>query len=80
MLLAERVRAARRERGWTREMLAVYAGVSATTVARIERGEHIPRPATLMALARALDLPGDELAASVGMVIHPMDPNDKWAR
>jgi transcriptional regulator with XRE-family HTH domain len=78
--LGEHVRAARRARGWTREELAVRARVSVSTVGRIERGDHQPRAAIVIAIALALGLTPEELGAEAGLEIHPMDPNDKWAR
>jgi transcriptional regulator with XRE-family HTH domain len=80
MGLPERIRTAREAKDWTRERLAVYASVSASTIGRIERGQLRPRAGTIIALARALGLSAEELAAEVGLVIHPMDPNDKWAQ
>ena len=79
LTLGERIKAARQARGWTREMLAVYSRVSATTVGRVERGDHVPRASVLIALAQALELPVEELAAEAGLTIHLPDPDDKWA-
>jgi transcriptional regulator with XRE-family HTH domain len=63
--LATLVRAARERRGWSPEQLAWWAGLGRPAVARLERGEG-PRPAPgeLAALAAALGLPLDELAAA----------------
>jgi transcriptional regulator with XRE-family HTH domain len=36
--IGESVKQARKARGWTREQLAIEAGVSFTTVANVERG------------------------------------------
>lgn len=77
MSLAERIKKARVAKGWSRELLAVYAGVSVATIGRIERDELIPRAASIVALARVLDLPAEELAAEVGLTIHI--PPDKWS-
>lgn len=78
MGLPERIRDARKAKGWTREHLAVYASVSASTIGRIERGEFRPRAGTIIALARVLGLSAEELGAEIGLVIHPMNPDDKW--
>jgi transcriptional regulator with XRE-family HTH domain len=52
--LARNVRAARLAAGLTLEALAAKAGISLRSVTRVERAEHIPRPATLAAIAAAL--------------------------
>jgi len=77
MPLSDKIRNARITRGWTRELLAVYSGVSASTIGRIERGDLTPRAGTIIALARVLDLPVEELAAEVGITIHI--PPNKWS-
>lgn len=71
MALPEKIHDARTARGWTRELLAVYSGVSTSTIGRIERNQLKPRAATVIALARALNLPPEELAAEVGITLHP---------
>ena len=78
MTLEERIRQARAARGWNREHLAFYSGVSSSTIGRIERGEWQPLASTIIALARALDLPAEELAAEAGIEIHI--PPNKWSR
>lgn len=45
--------------GWKQDMLAAEAGVSLSTVTRVERGERV-RPAQLRKLAAALKKPEDE--------------------
>lgn len=77
MTLGERIKANRRARGWTREQLAVRASVSGSTIGRIERGEHTPRASVIIALALALELPVEQLAADAGVDIHI--PPDKWS-
>lgn len=77
MTLPDKILTARTARGWTRELLAVYSGISASTIGRIERGQLTPRPGTIIALARVLDLSPEELAAEVGITIHI--PPDKWS-
>lgn len=72
MGLPERIKEARRAKRWTREQLAVYAGVSASAIARAEQGRHVPRASTLIALARVLDVPAAELAAEAGISIDLM--------
>jgi transcriptional regulator with XRE-family HTH domain len=45
----------------TQESLAHEAGISVSTLQRIESGAHQPRLDTLRALAKALDVPAREL-------------------
>jgi transcriptional regulator with XRE-family HTH domain len=60
------VRAARRRRGWTREALAFHSGLSGSAIAQIESGRRSSlRPASLMALATALDVSVDYLLGRV---------------
>lgn len=77
MTLGKRIREARLARGWTRELLSVYSGVSASTIGRLERDALRPHAGTIIALARVLDLPPEELAAEIGITIHI--PPDKWS-
>jgi transcriptional regulator with XRE-family HTH domain len=56
------LRAARAQRGWTRDQLADRAGVSVAAIAQIESGRRRDvRLSTLTALATALDVSLDEL-------------------
>jgi transcriptional regulator with XRE-family HTH domain len=60
------VRAARERRGWTREALAFYSGLSWSAIAQIESGRRsLLRPASLSALAGALDVTVDYLLGRV---------------
>ena len=63
MSLGMNLRAAREGAGLSREVLAVRAGVSASTVSRIEAGGYRPRLATLDALAAVLGVTVDALLA-----------------
>lgn len=56
--VAERVREARRARGWSQSELATKAGVSRPTVARIEGGQHVLM-GTLEKVTEALGLAMD---------------------
>lgn len=60
-LLAERLRALRSAKEMTQRELAQKAGISRVSVARIETGEQLPRYATLLALAGALEVPAERL-------------------
>lgn len=57
-LLARRLRAARKERGWTQAELAARSLVSVPTIARIERTGH-GQLASFARLCAALDRLGD---------------------
>lgn len=61
--VAERVRRLREERGETQFSLATRAGVTPSTIARLESGKYQPRVGTLTRLAEALDV---SLAALIG--------------
>lgn len=61
--VGERVRALRTERRLSQEALAEKAGIQAVVISRAERGRSLPSVATLLRLAKALDVP---LAALVG--------------
>jgi transcriptional regulator with XRE-family HTH domain len=60
--IGTRLRAARERRGWSREALALHAGVSWSAIAQVESGRrrHV-RPDTLSALAEALGVTIDYL-------------------
>jgi transcriptional regulator with XRE-family HTH domain len=61
--VGKRLRAAREQRGWSRETLAHHAGVSWAAISQIESGRRRDvRLATLAALAQALNISIDHLA------------------
>ena len=62
--MGERVRALRRERGWTLELLAERSGVSRAMISKLERGEKNP---TLVVAARVADGLGVGLSQLVGI-------------
>jgi transcriptional regulator with XRE-family HTH domain len=62
--LGERVRALRRERGWTLEFLAERSGVSRAMISKLERGEKNP---TLVVAARVAEGLGVSLSQLVGI-------------
>ncbi|MFL5992304.1 MAG: helix-turn-helix domain-containing protein [Rubrobacteraceae bacterium] len=62
--LGERVRALRRERGWTLEMLAELSGVSRAMISKLERGEKNP---TLVVAAKVAEGLGMNLSRLVGV-------------
>lgn len=53
--VGDRIRQRREAMGWDIKALAKLANVDRGQLAKIERGEHIPRGATLGAIERALD-------------------------
>ncbi|WJZ68554.1 helix-turn-helix transcriptional regulator [Kocuria rosea] len=53
--LGESIRAARRQRGWSQEVLAEQAGVSRPTIARVETGNDVST-ATISKIVSALGL------------------------
>jgi transcriptional regulator with XRE-family HTH domain len=59
------LRRLRTERGLSQEALAFASGVTVSTLSRIERGENSPTWATLMQIARALDVTPIELVIAV---------------
>lgn len=62
--LGPRLRAARRERGLTLEQLATAAGLSASTLSRLESGKRSPGLELLLPLVRELRIGLDELLPS----------------
>ena len=62
----ERLRAARRARGWPIDRLASASGVSRAMISKIERGESSPTAIVLGKLSAALELSIAELLAPAG--------------
>jgi transcriptional regulator with XRE-family HTH domain len=62
--LGERIRALRRERGWTLEVLAGRSGVSRAMISKLERGEKNP---TLVVAAKVAEGLGVGLSQLVGV-------------
>lgn len=59
--LANRLRVARAERGWSQDDLARRAGVTRQTVSSIETGQYVPSALLAFVLAERLGKPVDEL-------------------
>lgn len=59
-----RIRAARGRQGKSRNELAAVAGIKSRTLARIERGDQTPRVESLRAIAAALEVTLESLAAN----------------
>jgi transcriptional regulator with XRE-family HTH domain len=65
--VGEYLRIAREAKGLSQRRLALLSGINQSTVIRVERGDHTnPSPDTLKALARALELPLEELRTIAG--------------
>jgi len=56
-----KLKALRKQRGWTQPVLAKKAGVSSGYIARLETNRHDPKLSTLVKLAKALGVPVTEL-------------------
>jgi transcriptional regulator with XRE-family HTH domain len=69
--LAANLRRLRKERCWSQEMLAHFAGLHPTEVSRLERGLREPRLRTVMQVAAALKVPVQELIAPPEVVAEP---------
>ncbi len=52
-----KLKALRKERGWTQPVLARKAGVSPGYIARLETRRHDPKLSTLVKLAKAFGVP-----------------------
>ena len=59
-----RIRAARGRQGKSRIELAAAAGIKSRTLARIERGDQMPRVGSLRAIAEALEMPLEALVVN----------------
>lgn len=69
--LGQRLRAARKSRGWTIKELSEILGISTTHLTRLELGQRrVDSMALLMTFAENLDLPLEELIALQGQDFH----------
>lgn len=59
--IGQRIRAARERKDWRQEDLAQESGIARANIARLERGNQIPKVATLRRVANALGLEVDVL-------------------
>lgn len=63
----ERLKELREQRSLSVNQLAMYAGVSAAAISRIENGHRgVPKPATIRKLAEALKMPYEQLMDIAG--------------
>ena len=63
-----KIRAERLRRNWSQTQLAARANLSSSQVSQIETGRIKPYPRQIHRLARALEIPADELLVSVKYV------------
>jgi XRE family transcriptional regulator, regulator of sulfur utilization len=61
-----RLKEVREDRGWNRDRLAVAAGTSSHSIAKLEQGERAPSLALGWKLAQALECSLDELCREKG--------------
>jgi transcriptional regulator with XRE-family HTH domain len=73
-LIGPRLRAARQERGWTLDDLATRAGISVSTLSRLESGKRQANLELLVPLTRHLGIRIDDLVAEP-----PRDPRVRLA-
>jgi transcriptional regulator with XRE-family HTH domain len=74
--VGDRIREARLAKDWTQAELAVRMGVNERTVARWQSGR-LPKPATLVRLATALDVPQAYFAATEDVAVALADLQDR---
>jgi secondary thiamine-phosphate synthase enzyme len=72
--LGEALRAARKWRGWTQNVLAPKAGLSSPYIALVERGRANPSYDTLSFICKGLDVKLSELIALAEDMAEGMDP------
>jgi transcriptional regulator with XRE-family HTH domain len=60
-ILGQAVRKLRTERGWTQEDLAEAAGLTATYVGQVERGDKVPSLTVVLKVARGLGIAPSDL-------------------
>lgn len=75
----EQLRILRENRKMSVNQLAMYSGVSAAGISRIENGKRgVPKPLTIKKLARALKVPYEDLMLLAGYIeqekVHEMKP------
>ena len=73
MVKLRRLRAVRQMKGLTQEQLAAAAGISRTALIAIEQGTE-PKPATVEALAKALEVSPEELESEAGALLKALAP------
>lgn len=74
--VSDNLRAARMGRRMTQEMVARRSGLHRTEIGKLENSERLPRIDTAVKLARALDVPVDQLVEGVIWQL----PQRSWER
>lgn len=75
MAIGNQIKELRQLRGLSQESLAFEAGLSPSTVARIEIGQTMPRGSTLVEISKALEISLEELRGEKGpFVVRQGDP------
>ncbi|WPX08227.1 helix-turn-helix domain-containing protein [Anaerocellum danielii] len=59
--IGQKVKQLREAKGWSINQLGLYAGVTPSTIARMEKGESEPPISTLLRIAKALNVSLEEL-------------------
>jgi transcriptional regulator with XRE-family HTH domain len=75
--LAERVRTAREQRGWTQEQLAVHAEVSRSTIQNLENGRRQPHRSSIRRIAEALGIAVEALRGGPDLNSRGTDMTDE---
>lgn len=69
MSLSEFMREKRKQKDWSQRDLAAAAGISNAEISRIEGGKRKePSPTVLKAIAKALDVPVEEMLRQAGVI------------
>lgn len=71
----DRLKKCRKEKGLTQAKLAGKAGMGVATIIRYEKGERVPNLDVINQIAKALEIPIDELLYNV-----PLPPNEEMIR
>lgn len=77
MHIGQVIRSLREEKGWSQETLALEAGMGASHVSRIERGERRLPTSRLDALAAALGTSSTAIYAALEGTLVPQTPPEK---
>lgn len=59
--IGQKIKQLREAKGWSINQLGLYAGVTPSTIARMEKGESEPPISTLLRIAKALNVSLEEL-------------------
>ena len=65
-----------KRRGWSQRELGRRAGISQTTVSLVIAGVRVATPEFCLVVARAFEMPGDDVLRRAGHLPAPLDPED----